>query len=221
MQPMGAPRQGFYDPLNPLSLHSENRYRDGSLSLQAETESFEALGAKIVGRGFNRVFKRGAKEGGEEVGEAATGKGLKRLFGRFGKKAAKEGTEEAGEEAAKEAAEEATEEAVKTVINNFTPQLMNNASNPLATRIGIGVLGVLGATGLGGGYALVSRALPNCEKQAEASFDPETQSAEYQKVLAECYEQNADVLADVTGSIGTKVLIGGVILGVAYFALKR
>tara|TARA_R110001592_G_scaffold173787_1_gene412493 strand:+ start:107 stop:727 length:621 start_codon:yes stop_codon:yes gene_type:complete len=60
---MANPRTGMYDPLNPLGLHSENRYRSPVYSMGAETESFEALGtllkggAKGVGKGFKGIGK--------------------------------------------------------------------------------------------------------------------------------------------------------------------
>ena len=56
---MANPRTGMYDPLNPLGLHSENRYRNPVYSMGAETESFEAIGglAKGFGKGLGKGFK--------------------------------------------------------------------------------------------------------------------------------------------------------------------
>ncbi len=65
---MANPRTGMYDPLNPLGLHSENRYRSPVYSMGAETESFETLGgfvkggAKQFGKGGSKAFK-GLKTG--------------------------------------------------------------------------------------------------------------------------------------------------------------
>jgi len=60
---MANPRAGSYDPLNPLSLHSESRYRNGNYSLASETQVFEGplslvkTGAKLGGTGVKFGFK--------------------------------------------------------------------------------------------------------------------------------------------------------------------
>ena len=54
---MANPRTGMYDPLNPLGLHSENRYRSPVYSMGAETEVFEGIGSKLVGGGIKATGK--------------------------------------------------------------------------------------------------------------------------------------------------------------------
>lgn len=76
---MANPRTGMYDPLNPLGLHSENRYRSPVYSMGAETEVFDAIGAKLIGGGI--------KATGKGIGKTAkfSWKGIKGA-GRFAKK---------------------------------------------------------------------------------------------------------------------------------------
>ena len=70
---MANPRAG-YDPLNPLSLHSENRYRNGNYSLASETQVFDAgigtltkVGVKATGRGIGKFGMKGIKFSGKQI----------------------------------------------------------------------------------------------------------------------------------------------------------
>ena len=80
---MANPRTGMYDPLNPLGLHSENRYRSPVYSMGAETEVFEGPIGKLIGGGI----KTGTKVAGKGIGKAGkfSWKGIKGT-GRFAKK---------------------------------------------------------------------------------------------------------------------------------------
>lgn len=73
---MANPRAGSYDPLNPLSLHSESRYRNGNYSLASETQVFNVPlgiikagakgGAKLGVKGFKGGVK-GLKFSGKQI----------------------------------------------------------------------------------------------------------------------------------------------------------
>jgi hypothetical protein len=62
---MANPRAGSYDPLNPLSLHSESRYRNGNYSLASETQVFNVpLGIiKAGAKGSAKLGVKGFKGG--------------------------------------------------------------------------------------------------------------------------------------------------------------
>ena len=66
---MANPRAGHYTPLNPLGMHSENRYRNNNYSMGAETEVFEGWigtglkgGGKLLGKGGKGILSVNGKE---------------------------------------------------------------------------------------------------------------------------------------------------------------
>ena len=105
---MGAPRydgNGFSNPLNPLSLHSENHYRDepliGSSFMSDERRIFGVAGA---------VAKGGAKAGSKAGAKAAA-------------KAAAKASAKAGSKATKSALK-ATKNVIKATYKSPTTKLL-------------------------------------------------------------------------------------------------
>ena len=182
---MANPRTGMYDPLNPLGLHSENRYRSPVYSMGAETESFEALGsllkggAKGVGKGFKGIGK-------------GFGKGFK-----FSKKGFTKLKNARAQRIADNAATGGTKGAKNALGNTFEALGKTPPSLVLATGGAIAVILV----GLDAGDALESFTDnftgANCADNVKDRGLTEG-SEEYNQAVKECQEgkaQNLTILA--------------------------
>ena len=193
---MANPRTGMYDPLNPLGLHSENRYRSPVYSMGAETESFEALGsllkggAKGVGKGFKGIGK-------------GFGKGFK--FSKTGFTKLKNAR---AQRIADNAATGGTKGAKNALGNTFEALGKTPPSLVLATGGAIAVILV----GLDAGDALESFTDnftgANCADNVKDRGLTEG-SEEYTQAVKECQEgkaQNLTILA--FGVIGVLGLVG-------------
>lgn len=125
---MANPRAG-YDPLNPLSLHSESRYRNGNYSLASETQNFEAIGALI--KGGAKATGRGALKGG---------KGLKFIgskFGNlFGRKAVSSSAKELAEATSKELAEAGAKEGTQQLAGEVAGEGIQAGAKTTLASVG-------------------------------------------------------------------------------------
>jgi len=184
---MGAPRydgNGFSNPLNPLSLHSENHYRDepmiGASFMSDEKRIFGVAG----------VGKAGAKAGSKAGAKAGAKAGSKAAAKAASKAAAK-----AGSKATKNALN-ATKDVIKATYKSPTTKL----------------LGAVGIVTVGGFYTFTEITgtqlfTTDCENQAAELY--EKGSAEYQAYLEQCYSDNAESMGETVADIGKFTVLAG------------
>jgi hypothetical protein len=213
---MANPRVG-YDPLNPLSLHSESRYRNGNYSMASETQNFEAIGAFIKG---------GAKASGRGI--LTGGKGIKFIgskFGNlFGRKAVSSSAKELAEETSKELAEAGAKEGTQQLAGEVTGEgIQAGAKTTLASvgeslskfpiiRIGAITSMVIVSVGIAFGANEMIEAITdnftgmNCDGKAKEQGLTEG-SDEYKQMVEGCQKAAARNLNFL--GIGTILLVGG------------
>jgi hypothetical protein len=193
---MANPRTGMYDPLNPLGLHSENRYRNPVYSMGAETESFEAIGglAKGFGKGLGKGFK-------------GIGKGFGKGF-KFSKKGFTKLKNARAQRIANKATTGGTKGAKNALGETFEALGKTPPSFVLATGGAIAVILV----GINAGNALESFTDnftgANCADNVKDRGLTEG-SEEYNQAVKQCQEgkaQNLTILA--FGVIGVLGLVG-------------
>ena len=203
---MANPRTGMYDPLNPLGLHSENRYRSPVYSMGAETEVYEAgLGA------LARLGGRGAVKGTKAVGKYSW-KGLK-LGGRGVKGAYKGIKNMRAKKLADDAAKGGAKGASDGIQKTFTKVGVGTGA-----AIGIAVGGVVFATlvGLGASDAIeaftVNYTGANCADKA-ADRGLTEGSDEYEQAVKDCQQTAMNKLQFLSfGLIGGVGLVGFLIV---------
>ena len=193
---MANPRTGMYDPLNPLGLHSENRYRSPVYSMGAETESFEALGS---------LLKGGAK------GFKGIGKGFGKGF-KFSKKGFTQLKNARAQRIADKAAKGGTQGASSALGDTFAAV----GKTPPTFVLAVGGVIVMSLIGLKAGDALVAFTDnftgANCADNVKDRGLTEG-SEEYNEAVKECQEgkaKNLTILA--VGVIGVVGLVGFLII---------
>ncbi len=203
---MANPRTGMYDPLNPLGLHSENRYRSPVYSMGAETEVYEAgLGA------LARLGGRGAVKGTKAVGKYSW-KGLK--FGGRKIKGAYKGIKNMrAQKLADDAAKGGAKGASEGIQGSFTKIGVGTGA-----AIGIAVGGVVFAALVGLGASDAIEAFTdnytgaNCgDKAADRGLTEG--SDEYEEAVKECQQTAMNKLQFLSyGLIGGVGLVGFLIV---------
>ena len=193
---MANPRTGMYDPLNPLGLHSENRYRSPVYSMGAETESFEALGT---------LLKGGAK---------GVGKGFKGIGKGFGKgfKFSKKGFTQLKNARAQRIADEAAKGGTKGASSALGDTFAAMGKTPPTFVLAVGGVIVMSLIGLKAGDALVAFTDnftgANCADNVKDRGLTEG-SEEYNQAVKECQEGKARSLTILAvGVIGVVGLVG-------------
>ena len=209
---MANPRTGMYDPLNPLGLHSENRYRSPVYSMGAETKVFEGIGSKLVGgtiKGGSKIGKGFGKFGSKFSGKLFKkgGSNVDNLMSKLGKGGAKnKNVTKLVDDVAKNGGKAAT-------AGTFT-------KIPISTGFAIGtsVGGIIIATfvGLGMSDAVVaftdSYTGANCDDKA-ADRGLTEGSDEYEQAVKECQQTAMNKLQFLSfGLIGGVGLVGFLIV---------
>lgn len=181
---MGAPRydgNGFSNPLNPLSLHSENHYRDepliGSSFMSDERRIFGVAGA---------VAKGGAKAGS--------------------KAGAKAGAKAAAKAAAKSAAKAASK-AGKSALNGAKGAIKATYKSP-TTKL-LGAVGIVTLGGYYTFTEITGTQLFTTDCDNQAAELHEKGSAEYQAYLEQCYSDNAESIGETVADIGKYTIFAG------------
>lgn len=219
---MAAPRAG-YDPLNPLSLHSESRYRNGNYSLASETQVFEGFIGTAVRGGGRLAVKGGGKIG---RGFAKAGRGIKGLFSRGGSKtAAKVGddvAEELTEAGLSKGAVQAGEEVAKEGVGGGTKLTLKSVGEGVNAfpimRIGAGVGMVVISVGLAFGLNDTIEAVTenftglNCDDKAKDAGLTEG-SEDYKNYVEDCQKTAARNL----NILGTASIVGVGLIGFLLF----
>ena len=193
---MAQPRftgHGFTNPLNPLSLHAENRYRE-PMPVMGDFQRYEAettQGTQVfegVGGFFARMLIRGGAKGGIKGGRRGVFKGL---FRRGGVKAGAKG---------------ATKAERKAAVNAQAKILAKTAPNPVKqTAIRWGVAGVVGVVAVGYGAGIVGDAAEewvcsmtgcNCDENAtDAGHEEGTE--EFTEDVEKCQKRAANKMANI------------------------
>ena len=249
---MAQPRftgHGFTNPLNPLSLHSENRYREPMSMMgdfqqyEAETQEFEAVGGLIV-----KGLRLGAKAAVAPLKLAMKGAGKaaavtktvlkaieKRIY-KVGKEAA-EASAKQGDSVAKQAAAASkaqSKAALKAGTKEGGQQLGKESSQAVTKAWGkVTVKGTAKAVGVGavvyGGVRLFQTV--NTGFDAVDNFFANLSGANCdEKVEEQGIEEDSDEYADAITECQEKaekktmMFMGGaaiVIVGVVYFVFIR
>ena len=192
---MANPRHG-YNPLNPLSLHSENEYR----------EEFNALpGANLLGRGVAKIFGRG---GAKQTGQVTGSKGFKEFL-------KKQGKGELAEEGAKTTTDAALKRQLRKQWNDAQiDALVKSTPNPVRSQlIKTGGLVLVGGYGIYSVFGLGEEFVDdytgaNCDDKAiQAGY--EEGSEDYENYVLECQGSASNKL--MTLGIGV-VLVAGLAL---------
>lgn len=193
---MGAPRydgNGFSNPLNPLSLHSENHYRDepliGSSFMSDERRIFGVAGA---------VAKGGAKAGS--------------------KAGAKAGAKAAAKAAAKSAAKAASK-AGKSALNGAKGAIKATYKSP-TTKL-LGAVGIVTLGGYYTFTEITGTQLFTTDCDNQAAELHEKGSAEYQAYLEQCYSDNAESIGETVADIGKYTIFAGFGLVALLLIMRR
>lgn len=225
---MANPRHG-YNPLNPLSFHSENRYREVFNSSGALLGEFIEQSAKEAGQ---EALEQAAKEGLDEATQKAIQQAVERATKEAGEKALQEAGESATEAGLKEAMQKATQESLQTQLKkDLAQQTVKDAAQAgsksmtakfagrgvgvgLGSAVGVGVFalaGILGSQGLTQWMRSVS-GLDCDEKALDAGY--EQGSDDYKKSVEEC-QGRAETRMMLLGV--SAIVVGG---GVIFLLLK-
>jgi len=226
---MANPRHG-YNPLNPLSLHSENRYREVFHSgASAALGEFIEQSAKEAGQ---EALEQAAKEGLDEATQKAIAQAVERATKEAGQKALQEAGETASEAGLKEAMQKASKESLQTQLKkDLAQQTVKDAAQAssrnmaqkfagrgigvgLGSAVGVGVFalaGILGSQGLTQWMRSVS-GLDCDEKAIDAGYD--VGSDDYKKSVEDC-QGRAETRMMLFGV--SAIVVGG---GVIFLLLK-
>ena len=205
---MANPRAGHYTPLNPLGMHSENRYRNNNYSMGAETEVFEGWigtglkgGGKLLGKGGKGIGKiglKGIKGGGKLFGKGFRGiKNLRKL------------------KAQKLADDIAAKGPTKAIGGTFSKITVKGVGKGAVIVGGLVISGML----LFGANDLIDNFVDdftgaNCgEKVADRGLTEGT--PEYEKAVKECQQSAFNKLA------GLSVVVVGVAGLVGFLVIKK
>ena len=188
---MAAPRyngNGFSNPLNPISLHAENHYRDehpiGDSFMSDERRIFN-VAAGVAKTGAKSGAKVGAKAGAK-VGAKAAIKAAAKTAAKSSKKALKAATP-----------------AIKAGLEGASKNTLRIATVGIITYGGFQALTSITGTNIGGKIL----GEQDCEAQAEELYEPE--SEEYTAYLENCYAENGESFV----SLGRYALIAGGVIG--------
>jgi len=196
---MAAPRyngNGFSNPLNPISLHAENHYRDehpiGDSFMSDERRIFN-VAAGVAKTGAKSGAKVGAKAGAKVGAKAGAKSGAKAAIKAAAKTAAK---------SSKKALKAATP-AIKAGLEGASKNTLRIATVGIITYGGFQALTSITGTNIGGKIL----GEQDCEAQAEELYEPE--SEEYTAYLENCYAENGESFV----SLGRYALIAGGVIG--------
>ena len=188
---MAAPRyngNGFSNPLNPISLHAENHYRDehpiGDSFMSDERRIFN-VAAGVAKTGAKSGAKAGAKVGAK-AGAKSGAKAAIKAAAKSSKKALKAATP-----------------AIKAGLEGASKNTLRIATVGIITYGGFQALTSITGTNLGGKIL----GEQDCEAQAEELYEPE--SEEYTAYLENCYAENGESFV----SLGRYALIAGGVIG--------
>ena len=226
---MANPRHG-YNPLNPLSLHSENRYREVFHSgASAALSEFIEQSAKEAGQ---EALEQAAKEGLDETTQKAIKEAVERATKEAGEKALQEAGETATEAGLKEAMQKATKESLQAQLKkDLAQQTVKDAAQAssrnmakrfagkgigvgLGSAVGVGVFalaGILGSQALQGWMRSVS-GLDCDEKALDAGYT--AGDSDYTTFVEEC-QGRAETRMMLLGV--SAIVVGG---GVIFLLLK-
>lgn len=226
---MANPRHG-YNPLNPLSLHSENRYREVFHSAAtAALGEFVEQSAKQAGQ---EALEQAAKEGLDEATQKAIAQAVERATKEAGEKALQEAGENATEAGLKEAMQKATTETLQTQLKkDLAEQSVKDAAEAgaknmtqkfagkgigvgLGSAVGVGVFalaGILGSQGLNSWMRSMS-GLDCDEKAIDAGYS--TGTDDYKNFVEDC-QGRAETRMTLLGV--SAIVVGG---GVIFLLLK-
>tara|TARA_R110001592_G_scaffold173786_1_gene412490 strand:+ start:128 stop:754 length:627 start_codon:yes stop_codon:yes gene_type:complete len=193
----------MYDPLNPLGLHSENRYRSPVYSMGAETEVFEGIGSKLVGGGIKATGK-----GIGKVGKISW-KGIKGT-GRFAKKGYTNIKNVRTANLAKKAAMEGGDKAVLSTFNKITVKGVGKAV-VIVGGVAFSVMAFFGANEMLDNF-VDNFTGANCGKKvADRGLTEGT--PEYEEAVKECQQNAFNKLAGLSlGIVGVGALVGFLVI---------
>lgn len=193
---MANPRHG-YNPLNPLSLHSENQYR----------EEFNALpGVNVLGKGIGKLFGRG---GAKKTGQVTGSKSFKEFLKREGKEElAEEGADAALQRQLRKQWTDAQVDALaKSTPNPVRSQLIKTGGLVL-----VGGYGIYSFMGLGEEF-VDDYTGANCgEKAIQAGY--EEGSEDYENYVLDCQGSASNKLMILGSAV---IVVAGLVL---FLALK-
>lgn len=196
---MANPRTGMYDPLNPLGLHSENRYRSPVYSMGAETEVFEGLGSKLVGGGIRATGK-----GIGKVGKISW-KGIKGT-GRLAKKGYTNIKNVRTANLAKKAAMEGGPSALSGTFSKITIKGVGKAV-VIVGGVAFSVMAFFKAERLMDGFVDNFTGANCAEDVADRGIEKGT--PEYEEAVKECQQSAFNKLAGLSfGIVGVVGLVG-------------
>jgi len=200
---MANPRTGMYDPLNPLGLHSENRYRSPVYSMGAETEVFEGIGSKLVGGGIKATGK-----GIGKVGKISW-KGIKGT-GRFAKKGYTNIKNVRTANLAKKAAMEGGPSALSGTFSKITIKGVGKAV-VIVGGVAFSVMAFFGANEMLDNF-VDNFTGANCGKKvADRGLTEGT--PEYEEAVKECQQNAFNKLAGLSlGIVGVGALVGFLVI---------
>jgi hypothetical protein len=224
---MANPRHG-YNPLNPLSLHSENQYRPVIFETAAGKVWFKETVESIVEQSLKEGVEGGLKEGQEAILKAAVERATKEAGETAYEKAIKEGLgETAAEQAAKEAMQTAGKQTTKdTISKEVGEQLVKDTAKEsseemskkflgkglgvgLGSAVGVGVFalaGILGSQGLEDWMRSMS-GLDCDEKALDAGYT--AGDSDYTTFVEKC-QGRAETRMTILGV--SAILVGGGVL---------
>jgi len=200
---MANPRTGMYDPLNPLGLHSENRYRSPVYSMGAETEVFEGFGGKLIGTSV----RAGTKVAGKGIAKGAkfSWKGIKGT-GRFAKKGFTKVKNIRTANLAKKAAMEGGPSAVSSTFSKITVKGVGKAVI-IVGGVAFSVMTFFKAEKLMDGFVDNFTGANCAEDVADRGIEEGT--PEYEQAVKECQESAFNKLAGLSfGIVGVVGLFG-------------
>ena len=185
--------RGFNNPLNPLSLHSENHYRDepsiGSSFMSDERRVFGVLGG---------AAKAGAKSGtktGAKIGAKASAK------------------------AAAKSAAKAASKAGKSALKSAKGAIKATWKSP-TTRL-FGTVGIITIGGYYTFTEITGTQLFETDCESQAAELHEKGSPEYQAYLEQCYDENAESMGELASDIGKYAIFAGAGLVALILLMRR